>query len=48
MAVDNVLALFLLPIFGAFSDKVDTKLGNRMPFVTGDTVLEWEASIPLS
>ena len=24
MAVDNVLALFLLPLFGAFSDKVNT------------------------
>ena len=29
MAGDNVLALFLLPIFGALSDKVDTKIGKR-------------------
>ena len=27
MALDNVLAIFLLPIFGSISDKVDTKLG---------------------
>lgn len=33
MASDNVLALFLLPIFGALSDKVDTKIGKRMPFI---------------
>lgn len=37
MAADNVLALFLLPIFGALSDKVDTKFGKRMPFIVGGT-----------
>ena len=39
MAGDNVLALFLLPIFGALSDKVDTKIGRRMPFILVGTVL---------
>lgn len=39
MAADNVLALFLLPIFGALSDKVDTKAGKRMPFIVCGTVL---------
>lgn len=39
MAADNVLALFLLPIFGALSDKVDTKMGKRMPFIAGGTLL---------
>lgn len=39
MAADNVLALFLLPIFGAISDKVDTKFGKRIPFIAGGTVL---------
>lgn len=39
MAADNVLALFLLPVFGALSDKVDTKMGKRMPFIVGGTVL---------
>ena len=33
MALDNVLALFLLPLIGAFSDKVNTRIGKRMPFV---------------
>lgn len=39
MAGDNVLALFLLPIFGALSDKVDTKIGKRMPFILVGTTL---------
>ena len=33
MAADNILALFLLPIFGSLSDKYDTKIGKRMPFI---------------
>jgi MFS family permease len=33
MSVDNIFALFLLPIFGAFSDKVKTPIGRRMPFI---------------
>ncbi|MBO4794742.1 MAG: MFS transporter [Clostridia bacterium] len=33
MAADNVLALFLLPVLGALSDKVDTRIGKRMPFI---------------
>lgn len=33
MAADNILALFLLPLFGALSDKVDTRIGKRMPFI---------------
>jgi len=39
MAVDNVLALFLLPIFGALSDRVHTRMGKRIPFITGGTIL---------
>lgn len=38
MAVDNVLALFMLPLFGALSDRVDTRIGKRMPFIIGGTV----------
>ena len=37
MAMDNVLALFLLPFFGKLSDKCHTKLGRRMPFILGGT-----------
>ncbi len=39
MALDNVLALFLLPIFGTLSDKVDTKFGKRTPFIVVGTLL---------
>lgn len=39
MALDNILALFLLPLFGAFSDKVDTPFGKRTPFIVGGTIL---------
>ena len=38
MAIDNVLAVFLLPIIGTFSDKVDTRLGKRTPFILGGTI----------
>ncbi|OUN25005.1 MFS transporter [Pseudoflavonifractor sp. An85] len=37
MAADNILALFLLPLFGALSDRTNTKLGRRMPFILGGT-----------
>ncbi len=33
MAIDNVLALFLLPFFGALSDRTKTRIGKRMPFI---------------
>ena len=39
MAADNVLALFLLPVFGSLSDKVKTPIGRRMPFILGGTAL---------
>ena len=37
MALDNVLALFMLPIFGSLSDITDTRIGKRMPFILGGT-----------
>lgn len=37
MAMDNILALFLLPVFGALSDKANTRIGRRMPFILGGT-----------
>ena len=37
MALDNVIALFLLPLLGALSDKCSTKIGRRMPFIIGGT-----------
>ena len=39
MALDNVLALFLLPLLGALSDKVDTPFGKRTPFIIGGTAV---------
>ena len=33
MAADNILALFLLPLFGSISDRTSTKIGKRMPFI---------------
>lgn len=38
MSVDNILAVFMLPIFGAISDKVMTKFGKRTPFVVIGTL----------
>ena len=39
MAADNILALFLLPLFGSISDRTNTKIGKRMPFVLFGTGL---------
>lgn len=33
MTLDNLLAIFLIPVFSAFSDRVDTRIGRRMPFI---------------
>ncbi|MCR6108974.1 MFS transporter [Bacillus sp. A301a_S52] len=33
MGLDNVLAVLLIPIIGAWSDRVKTPLGNRLPFL---------------
>ena len=38
MAADNILAVFLLPFFGTLSDKTNTPLGKRTPFIIGGTV----------
>ena len=37
MAADNILALFLLPLFGSLSDRIDTPFGKRMPFILTGT-----------
>lgn len=38
MALDNVLALFLLPFFGMLSDKTDTRFGKRIPYIVIGTI----------
>ena len=39
MALDNVFALIMLPIFGAWSDKINHKKGKRTPFIFVGTIL---------
>ena len=39
MSLDNILALFMLPLFGALSDKVATRWGKRTPFVFVGTIV---------
>lgn len=39
MALDNVLALVLLPVFGAISDKTKSKYGKRTPYVVIGTIM---------
>ncbi len=39
MALDNVLALFLLPLFGALSDKCKSPRGRRTPYIVVGTVM---------
>ena len=38
MAADNILALFLLPFFGTLSDRTNTRLGKRTPYILGGTL----------
>nr|WP_244895442.1 MFS transporter [Evansella clarkii] len=33
MGLDNLLAVLLIPVIGAWSDRVDTRIGNRLPFI---------------
>lgn len=48
MALDNILALFLLPLFGAISDKHSGKRGRRTPFILIGTIVAAIAFISLS
>ena len=48
MALDNILALFLLPLFGAISDKHTGKRGRRTPFILIGTLVAAIAFISLS
>ena len=38
MAMDNILALFLLPLFGALSDRCRSRMGRRKPFILFGTI----------
>lgn len=48
MALDNVLALFLLPLFGTLSDKHNGKSGRRTPFIRMGTIVAAIALVGLS
>ena len=39
MALDNVLAVFLLPLFGTLSDKTKSKMGKRKPYILVGTII---------
>lgn len=39
MGLDNLLSLFLLPLFGKISDNTNTKYGKRTPFIIVGTIL---------
>ncbi len=39
MAIDNVAALILLPIFGTLSDKTKSPIGKRMPYILVGTFI---------
>ena len=49
MALDNILAVFMLPIFGALSDKcLGNRYGKRTPFITIGTIVAAVALFGLS
>ena len=47
MALDNIFALIMLPIFGAWSDKVNHKRGKRTPFIFVGTIIAVAAMLLL-
>lgn len=48
MAMDNILALFMLPLFGAISDRHNGKMGKRTPFILIGTIVAAVAFVGLS
>jgi len=39
MGIDNILALFMLPLFGWLSDRTNTRIGRRMPYIVFGTLV---------
>jgi len=48
MALDNILALFMLPLFGTLSDKCKSKHGKRTPFILIGTLCAVVAFVGMS
>ena len=47
MSIDNVLAIFMLPLFGAISDRTKTPLGKRTPYILFGTLVSCSLLIVL-
>lgn len=39
MSIDNILAIFMLPLFGWISDRTNTRLGKRTPYILFGTII---------
>ena len=39
MSLDNIIALFMLPLFGMLSDKTHTRFGRRTPYIFIGTIM---------
>lgn len=48
MALDNIFALFMLPLFGVLSDKCRSKMGRRTPFILFGTIVAAAALVCMS
>lgn len=48
MSIDNVIAIFLLPLFGSLSDKTKTKFGRRTPYIVLGSIFAIVAFLGLS
>ena len=48
MSIDNILAVFMLPIFGALSDKVNTRFGKRTPFILIGSIVAMVSFVALT
>lgn len=48
MALDNILALFMLPLFGSLSDRSKSSRGRRTPFIMIGTIIACVAFICMS
>ncbi len=48
MGLDNILALFMLPLFGMFSDKCKSPRGRRTPFIVAGALLATAFLVMLS
>ena len=48
MSIDNVLAVFMLPLFGALSDRVNTRFGKRTPFILIGSIIAMISFVALT